>query len=83
MNKVLIILYVPLIEMEYEIYIPINKKVGTIKKILIDSIIELSDGALTNTENLKLYDNNTGDVISNNAYVKNSNIKTGTKLVLI
>ena len=42
MNKFLVLVYVPLLEEEYNIYIPINKKVGTIKKIIIDSVAELS-----------------------------------------
>ena len=32
-NKILICLYIPLIEKKYDLYIPINKKVGTIKKL--------------------------------------------------
>ena len=33
-NKILIRLYIPLIEEEYDIFIPINKRVGTIKQLL-------------------------------------------------
>ena len=33
-NKILIELYIPLIEKNYDLYIPINKKVGTVKKLI-------------------------------------------------
>ena len=81
MNKILIIIFVPSIEMEYEVYIPINKKIGTIKNIIYKSINELSEGQLID-QNLELFDNDTGDVLPNNIYVKESRLKNGTKLVL-
>lgn len=83
MNKILIIVIVPMIEMEYEIYIPINKKIGTIKELIIKAITELSDNEINATFNLTLYDNDTGNILLNDFYVKDSNLVNGTKLVLI
>ena len=34
-NKLLVIVYVPLIEKELDVYIPIVKKVGTVKNLII------------------------------------------------
>lgn len=82
-NKVLIIVYVPFIEEQYELFIPINKKVGTIKKTLMESIVELSNGEITSDANLKLYDKNTGVPIRSDIYVKDSTIRNGSKLVLM
>ena len=39
-NKILICLYIPLIEKKYDLYIPINKKVGTIKKLIEEGLLE-------------------------------------------
>jgi len=83
MNKILIIVYIPLIEQEYDIYIPINKKIGTIKNTIIKSIVELSDGNIKNTSNLKLYDKETTNIYDNNIMVKDSGIKNGSKLILM
>lgn len=83
MNKVLVIVYVPFIEEQYELFIPINKKIGTIKKTLIESIIELSNGEIASNNNLKLYDKNTGIPLKSDIYVKDSTIRNGTKLVLM
>lgn len=83
MNKILVVVYVPKIEMEYEVFIPINRKIGTIKKLIVQAIDELSNQNLNSYESLKLYENDTGNLLPNNIYVKNSNLSNGTKLVLI
>ena len=83
MNKILITVYVPLIEAKYELYIPINKKIGTVKELIIKSINEMSDNALNDNQVLKLYNNDTGDVLPNNVYVRDSKMVNGTTLVLI
>ena len=41
-NKILICLYIPLIEKSYDLFIPINKKIGTIKKLIEEGLIELT-----------------------------------------
>lgn len=83
MNKFLVLVYVPLLEEEYDIYIPINKKVGTIKKIIIDSVAELSELSQDKLNNLKLYDKVTSNLYNNDILVKNSGIMNGTKLLLM
>ena len=42
MNKYLITVIVPIVEFEYDIYIPNNKKIGTIKTLILESLSELS-----------------------------------------
>ncbi|MGM9878957.1 MAG: hypothetical protein ACI31R_02915 [Bacilli bacterium] len=81
-NKVLIIVKVPFIEKEYQIYIPINKKIGYVKHLIIASIKERNDGNIDNN-NFSLIDKNTGNVLDNNKYVKDSTIRNGTELFLI
>lgn len=81
-NKILIIVYVPLIEREYNIYIPKVKKVGVIKKLIIEMVEKDSDGIFANDGFKNLYDKNTGEMLDDNQYVKNSSICNGTKLFL-
>ena len=81
-NKVLIIVYVPLLDKSYDLFIPINKKVGTIKNIIINIVYELSNGALK-LDNLNIYDKETGNIFYNDIFVKNSEIRNGTKIILM
>lgn len=83
MNKILVLVYIPSIEQEYDIYIPINKKIGTIKQVIINSVVELSDGNIPNIDSLKLYDKDTSNLLDNNTMVKVSGIKNGSKLILM
>jgi hypothetical protein len=83
MNKLLISVYVPLLEEKYDVLIPINKKIGTVRNLIIDTIFELSGGNLKNVDSLKLYDKENGRNYDNDLYVKNSQIVNGTKLILL
>jgi len=83
MNKILVLVYIPLLEKEYDIYIPINKKIGTIKKTIINTIIESSDGNINNFDNLKLYDKDSTILYDNDTIVKETTIRNGSKLILM
>ena len=76
-NKILITVFVPLLDENYDLFIPVNKKVGTIKKVIIDSIKNLAD------KNYLLMLKSNCEVIDDNIYVKNSEIKNGSKLILL
>lgn len=81
-NKVLVIVYVPLLEKSYDIYIPTVKRIGVVKKLIIDIVVENSEGTFIDDGCRYLYDKLTGEKIDENQFVKNSNIKNGSKLVL-
>ena len=83
MNKVLICVFVPLIEKEYDVYIPVNKKVGYIKKLLIKSIIELSENNYKVSENIVLSNKTTSYVYKDDEYIIDTDIRNGTKLVIL
>ena len=82
-NKILVIVSVPLLESEYTIFIPANKKIGTVRNNIIDTISELSDGGLKETEKLNLYDSEKNLVYNNDVYVKNSGLTNGSKIILV
>lgn len=84
MNKILITLIVPTIQKEYNIYIPNNKKMGTIKKYILESLYELSDNNFKgNLENTSFIDRDSGRIYENNILVKDSEIKNGVKIIVI
>jgi len=82
-NKLLISVCVPILEQEYDMHIPINKKVGTVRRVIVDAISEMSGGYLVNKENLKLYDRKSGVCYDNDTMVKDSDIHNGTKMLLL
>lgn len=83
MNKVLVKLYVPAIEKEYDMWLPINKKVYKITNLLIKSVNELCGGYYMPTTAPLLYDKRTAIPYDVNLNVKENDIKNGTEIVMI
>lgn len=82
-NKVLVKLAVPEIDTTYDIYLPVNKKVGNILVLLNKAISELSNGDFQVSEFNSLYNSSTNEKYSPNILLADTNIKNGTKLILL
>lgn len=78
-NKFLVNLYVLVLDRHFELFIPIDEKVGNIVKLIDNSLFSMfsSDKKFTL---LNLY---SGCVYKNNDLVRNTDIQNGTKLILI
>lgn len=84
MNKFLVTVRVPNIEEEYEIYIPNNKKMGTVKKYILKVIAELSQNIFAKSpDQVRFIDRTTGTLYKNDMYVKDSGIKNGSIIVIV
>ena len=81
-NKILIQLYIPLIEEEYDIFIPINKRIGTIKQSIEKNISEQANGYIIK-EDTNLYSKETGKVYDAQVLVKDTDLKNGSRVVLL
>lgn len=82
-NKINVDIIVPSINETYNLFIPINKKVGEIIKLLNQAINELTNGDFPITNKLSLVNLINGDVYDINKLVKDNGILDGSKLVLI
>lgn len=84
MSKLLITLSIPVIEMSFDVYVPINKKIGTIKKYLLKNLKEITEGELDiSLERMRMIDKETGKEYDNNHYLKDSGIKNGSWIVVM
>lgn len=82
-NKILIVLEVPAIEKKYNVFLPINKKVSSIIFLLTKAISELTSDYYKIRGNERLYDKINGEKYDNNVYLKDSNLKNGSIVILI
>lgn len=82
-NKILVELEIPLIEVKYDMFIPINKKVGTIKSLIEDSLIELTDRAYIPRADTNLYSKESGEIYDVNKTVRDTDLKNGSRIILI
>ena len=82
-NKVLVELIVPEISQSFDVYLPINKKIGNIIALLNKAINELTNNCYPISNNKVLYNVTTKELYQPNILLFNTNIRNGTKLVLI
>lgn len=82
-NKILIELIVPEIEKTYNVYIPINRRIGNIISLLNKSVYELSNGVYQENNKAALYNRDTGTKYNINYLVRATDIRNGTSLVLL
>ena len=83
MNKVLVKVYVPVIEEQYDILIPVNRRIYNVIKLITKAINELSNGYYVPTKTPVLYDKITAMPYDENLSIRETDIRNGTELVLI
>ena len=82
-NKILIELSIPLIEKNYDLFIPINKKVGTVKKLIEEGLLELTDHNYIIKQDSNFYSNETGEIYDVNKTVRETDLKNGSRIILV
>ena len=80
--RVYVIVETPILDKKYEILVPIDRRIYELINILKKNIPELSENYYKNNDP-NLFNKATGELYDMNLLIKDSNIKTGTRLVLI
>lgn len=83
MNKILVTFYVPTIDEEYNLFIPINLKLSDALKLIQQAIFDLSGEYYVINSNAVLIDSLEGKIINSNNIVKFSGLRNGSKVMLI
>lgn len=82
-NKILLEVYIPSIEKEYDIYVPVNKKIGTVKKLVEDGLLDLTDNVYIINNDTNLYSKDTGIMYDVNTKLIDTDLKNGSRVILI
>lgn len=82
-DKVNVCVIVPEINQNYNIILPINKKIGTITKLLNKSINELSNEAFPIIQRCYLYNVDTLQQYDDNTLLCSTDIRNSTRLMLL
>lgn len=83
MDKVLVKVYVPMLEKVYDVWIPSHKRIYNVIDLLIKAVNELNDNCYRPDKLPMLYDKLTAEVYDINLSIKDSTIRSGTELVLL
>ena len=82
-NKILIQVEVPMIEKTHDLYIPVNKKVGTIKRLIEEAVQEITDNEYEPSESTNFYSKETGMIYDVNHTVRDTDLKNGSRIILV
>lgn len=81
-NKILVTIKVPMIEDEFDVFIPVYKYAKSAIGLVVKSVNELSEGHYPIKDNAVILKDN-GDVLVQNLTIKENNIKNGDRLILL
>lgn len=82
-NKILVEVEVPMIEKTYDLYIPVNKKVGTIKRLIEEGLSEITNNSYKPSETTNFFSKETGMIYDVNQNVRDTDLKNGSRIILI
>jgi len=78
-NKILVNVYMLELSKNFEIFIPINEKVGNIIKLLSNILLD----SINFTRSNVIMNIDTGECYKNNQIIRETNIRNETKLILL
>ena len=76
MDKVLVKVYVPMLEKIYDVWIPSHKRIYNVIDLLIKAVNELNDNCYRPDKLPMLYDKLTAEVYDINLSIKDSTIRS-------
>ena len=82
-NKILIELLVPSIEKTYDLFVPVNKKVGTVKRLIEDALADLSNKNYVPRKDTNFFSYETGNIYDVNQTIIDTDLVNGSKIILI
>ncbi|WP_078556663.1 methyltransferase [Bacillus alkalicellulosilyticus] len=82
MNKILVEVYVPVLNNHFDVYLPLTSKVYEIKILLVRALEDMTAGYFISHENV-ICDRHTGEVLDINKSVLDLELINGSKLMLI
>lgn len=82
-NKVLIQLFVPEIDETFDLFIPVNELLWKVKKLVVKSVYDLTNGGINPQKEYILINKITGEVYKDNLVIRDTNIRNATEIVLL
>ena len=82
-NKVFVTLIIPELDENYDLLIPVNRKIGNIIELINKFLIEQTKDLYRCNVNQNLYNHESGMRYNINNTIYETDIRNGTKLVLI
>ena len=81
-NKILIRVIVPYVQEEYEIFIPVNERISKVKKLIINTLMDITENAINKEKKYCLIDSDGGGMYQGNQIVRDTNIINAKSVIL-
>ena len=82
-NKILIRLYIPVIDYNCELIIPTNESIKKVVDLIVKSVNDLMDDSLPENNGYCLFDPDGLSIYPYNAIVRDTNIENSKKIILL
>lgn len=82
-NKILVQINIPIIDEVFDMYIPLNKNIANIIQLICKAINEINRIEDIDFSSMSLYNDETALAYSPDIIIKESNIRNGTRLILM
>ncbi len=82
-NQILVRLYVPNLEKSFDVWIPVQRRIGNVISLLLKAINEMSYNVYKPSMYPMLYDKATAKMYDVNDLVKDTDIRNGSELIII
>lgn len=83
MDKVLVEVYVPVLDCTYDVFIPLQIPMYEVLELIKKAVYEMSDGRFVADENTAICHRKDGTIININLSVYELGINNGSRLMLI
>ena len=83
MNKININIFIPGLDKDFDLELPINLEMTKAIEKKKKAINEMTEGAYVVSENMKLYEKSTGKLINTNNIVKYSGLTNGCSILML
>ncbi len=83
MDKILVEIYLPVVDRSYDVYIPFHLKIYEVEKMVASAFAELSDGYFTSSADTVLCGKADGNPLDINKSALEQGLHNGSKLMLI
>ncbi|MBQ7031461.1 MAG: hypothetical protein IJY87_03965 [Bacilli bacterium] len=82
-NKVLIKLWIPELDVYYDVFIPVNEVMWKVKILLLKSVEDILKISINNNIDYYLVNKDTCKIYDSNEIVLNTDIRNGSEILLI
>lgn len=82
-NKVLVKMIIPELDINFDVFLPVNEVVWKIKKLVVKAVSDLTGYPLDIQQDYVLFDKDQEKAYDNNDILINTNIRNGSEIILI